>query len=100
MLDPQRAYSNKDLLAKIDAALSRLPIEFREAVVLCLVEGYSYKEVADRMECPIGTIMSRIHRARKLIQKELGDLGGGISEAIYSFSPLSADEFEREENAV
>lgn len=100
MLDPQRAYSNKDLLEKIDAALSKLPAEFRDAVILCLVDGYSYKEVADRMGCPIGTIMSRIHRARKLVQKELGDLSDGFGEPVYTFSSSAADEFEREENAV
>jgi len=100
MLDPQRAYSNKDLLEKIDAALSKLPGEFREAVILCLVDGYSYKEVADRMGCPIGTIMSRIHRARKLIQKELGDVSDGISDSVYSFSASAACDIEREDSAV
>lgn len=100
LLDPQRAYSNKDLLQKINAALSKLPYEFRSAVVLCLVEGYSYKEVADRMGCPIGTIMSRIHRARKLIQKELGGVSEGFSEPVCSFHASAADEIEVGENVV
>jgi RNA polymerase sigma-70 factor, ECF subfamily len=100
MLDPQRAYSNRDLLEKIDMALSKLPREFRDAVILCLVEGYSYKEVSDRMECPIGTIMSRIHRARKLIQKELGGFSCEDGESVYSSPASSAFDEEREESAI
>ncbi|HNQ78555.1 MAG TPA: sigma-70 family RNA polymerase sigma factor [Acidobacteriota bacterium] len=100
MLDPQRAYSNRDLLEKINSALLRLPSEFKEAVVLCLVDGYSYKEVAGRMGCPIGTIMSRIHRARKLIQRDLGDVSSGISDPVFSCPASFADDLEREETAV
>jgi len=52
---------------KIRQALELLPLDFRQAVVLADLEGLSYKEIADLMECPIGTVMSRIYRGRKLL---------------------------------
>lgn len=55
----------------IQKALAALPEEFRLAVVLCDVEEFSYREIADIMECPVGTVMSRLHRGRKLLQTAL-----------------------------
>ena len=52
-------------------ALDALPAEFKLAVVLCDVEEFSYEEIAEIMGCPIGTVMSRLHRGRKLLQKSL-----------------------------
>ena len=52
-------------------AIAGLPVEFREAVVLREMEGFSYKEIADLAGVPIGTVMSRLARARKLLQKQL-----------------------------
>jgi len=52
-------------------AISELPVEFREIVILREMEGFSYKEIADLAEVPIGTVMSRLARARKLLQKRL-----------------------------
>ena len=52
---------------KIRQALDQLPHDFRLAVELADLEGLSYKEIADLMECPIGTVMSRIYRGRKLL---------------------------------
>jgi len=59
-------------------ALAELPVEFREIVILREMEGFSYKEIADLAEVPIGTVMSRLARARKLLQKRLAEfnLGG------------------------
>jgi len=52
-------------------AIADLPVEFREIVILREMEGFSYKEIADLIEVPIGTVMSRLARARKLLQKRL-----------------------------
>ena len=52
-------------------ALAELPVEFREIAVLREMEGFSYKEIAEVAEVPIGTVMSRLARARKLLQKRL-----------------------------
>jgi len=55
----------------VQAALADLPEQFRIAVMLADVEGFSYKEIADITEVPIGTVMSRLHRGRKALEKAL-----------------------------
>lgn len=57
----------------IKDALQALPEDFRAAVYLVDVEGYSYQEVADIMDSPTGTVMSRLHRGRKLLREQLAD---------------------------
>ncbi len=55
----------------VQRALEALPEGFRMAVLLADVEGFSYKEIAEILEIPIGTVMSRLHRGRKALQKAL-----------------------------
>lgn len=55
----------------ISAALSSLPEKYRLPVLLCDVEGFSYKEIAEMLDIPMGTVMSRLHRGRKALQKAL-----------------------------
>jgi RNA polymerase sigma-70 factor, ECF subfamily len=57
----------------VKEALESLPEQFRMAVLLADVEGFSYKEIADIMDVPIGTVMSRLHRGRKQLQRRLWD---------------------------
>lgn len=57
----------------IQAALGALREDYREAVYLADVEGFSYKEIADIMDTPIGTVMSRLHRGRSLLRESLAD---------------------------
>ena len=59
--------------AEIKEALEELPEQFRMAVLLADVEGFSYKEIAEILDVPIGTVMSRLHRGRKGLQKRLYD---------------------------
>ena len=54
-------------------ALQAIPEEFRLAVYFADVEGYAYKEISDIMDTPIGTVMSRLHRGRKMLRDMLGD---------------------------
>jgi RNA polymerase sigma-70 factor (ECF subfamily) len=56
---------------EVKAALEALPEQFRMAVLLADVEGFAYKEIAEILAIPIGTVMSRLHRGRKALQKEL-----------------------------
>lgn len=57
----------------VKAAIEALPENFRIAVLLADVEGFAYKEIADILDIPIGTVMSRIHRGRKGLEKLLHD---------------------------
>jgi RNA polymerase sigma-70 factor, ECF subfamily len=57
----------------VKEALESLPEQFRMAVLLADVEGFSYKEIAEIMDVPIGTVMSRLHRGRKQLQIRLWD---------------------------
>ncbi len=59
--------------SQIKDALDALPEQFRVAVLLADIEGFSYKEIAEMLDIPIGTVMSRLHRGRKGLQKALGD---------------------------
>jgi RNA polymerase sigma-70 factor (ECF subfamily) len=57
----------------VKAALEALPDAFRIPVLLADVEGFSYREIAEMLEIPIGTVMSRLHRGRKAMHKALLD---------------------------
>jgi RNA polymerase sigma-70 factor (ECF subfamily) len=52
---------------ELATALSILPDDFRTIVFLSDIEGYTYEEIADFLDCPIGTVRSRLHRARKML---------------------------------
>ncbi|HKI77691.1 MAG TPA: sigma-70 family RNA polymerase sigma factor [Ignavibacteriaceae bacterium] len=56
---------------EISQAISSLPEDFRTVVILCDIEGLSYEEIADFIDCPIGTVRSRLHRARKILFTKL-----------------------------
>lgn len=60
---------------EVKAALDALPEAFRLPVLLADVEGFHYKEIAEILDVPIGTVMSRLHRGRKALQKALWDFG-------------------------
>jgi RNA polymerase sigma-70 factor (ECF subfamily) len=57
--------------SEVKAAVESLPEAFRLAVLLADVEGFSYKEIAEILEVPIGTVMSRLHRGRRALEKAL-----------------------------
>lgn len=88
------ATSPDDLLAQpllsddVKRALEALPYEYRMAVVLCDLEEFAYKEIADILDCPVGTVMSRLHRGRRLLQKAL--LGYAVGEGIVKSSDDAA----------
>ena len=55
----------------VTKALESLPEEFRTVVILCDIEGLTYEEIAEFVECPVGTVRSRLHRGRKLLYAKL-----------------------------
>ncbi|HEX9653229.1 MAG TPA: sigma-70 family RNA polymerase sigma factor [bacterium] len=70
--DRNNQYNYDDLFDdEINSAFDRLPDEYKMVVLLSDVEGLSYKEIADVIAHPIGTVMSRLHRGRRLLQKSL-----------------------------
>lgn len=72
---------------EVKKALEELPDQFRIPVLMSDVEGFSYKEIAEILEIPLGTVMSRLHRGRKSMQKMLYEYAkerGLINEALLS----------------
>jgi len=70
---PDRIFLRKELEGKLNLALEKLPPDQRMALVLREVEGLSYQEMAEAMGCSIGTVMSRLHYARRRVQTLLKD---------------------------
>ncbi len=68
---PGSALSRRDLRETLAEVLDRLPPEFREVIVLREMEGLSYKEISEVADVPVGTVMSRLSRARKRLQEAL-----------------------------
>ncbi len=71
---PERVLMSKQIGDTVNAAMEALPEELRTAVVLREIEGLSYEEIAHVMDCPIGTVRSRIFRAREAIAQRLKPL--------------------------
>src|SRR5262249_34618531 len=71
--DPEGALASRLLSDDVVRALEALPGDFRLAVLLSDVEEFSYKEIADIMDCPVGTVMSRLFRGRRMLQRTLHD---------------------------
>ena len=71
---PESVLASKQIAATVNAAMEVLPIELRTAIVLREIEGLSYEEISEIMACPIGTVRSRIFRAREVIAEKLKPL--------------------------
>jgi RNA polymerase sigma-70 factor (ECF subfamily) len=71
---PESMLLSKQVMQTIDAAMEALPLELRTAIALREIEGLSYEEIAQIMECPLGTVRSRIFRAREAIARRLRPL--------------------------
>jgi len=74
-LNPEALLMQSADTEMVRQALEDLPVEFREVMVLRELEGLSYKQIADVAEIPVGTVMSRLARARKLLQQSLASRG-------------------------
>jgi RNA polymerase sigma-70 factor (ECF subfamily) len=78
LTDPERQMMARSLVAQLHTAVDKLPSEWREVLLLNFVEGFSYQQIAQILGCPIGTVMSRLYRARKSLREHLA---GHIEDA-------------------
>ncbi len=68
---PDEVLASVRLSEDIQSALLKVPLDFRECVVLCDVVGLTYEEIAEAVEAPVGTVRSRIHRGRRMLRELL-----------------------------
>jgi len=99
LTDPVSEAHRRLITTEIQEALDSLPEDYRMMIILADVEELSYKEIASIVGCPIGTVMSRLHRARKKMQKRLLDQAiqlGIVEEPDSSAAePVSLDAYRR-----
>ena len=89
---PEERLVQQHTVALVRAALEQLPLDFREVIVLREIEGLSYKEIADVVHVPIGTVMSRLARARER-------LAAVLKLRAHGDSPMSCEHVERDLDA-
>jgi RNA polymerase sigma-70 factor (ECF subfamily) len=70
------SYQQSQIVGRVRASVERLPMSLREVVTLADFAGFSYAEIADIVDIPIGTVMSRLYRARQNLKEQLLDLAG------------------------
>jgi RNA polymerase sigma-70 factor (ECF subfamily) len=88
--DPEAELIDSTLSSEVKDALEALPEKFRTTLLLD-VEGFSYKEIAEMLDIPIGTVMSRLHRGRKFLQKRLYDVARDRGIVAARAMPRPAD---------
>lgn len=72
--DPARSFIERIRMEQIQQAIADLPEEFRQVCVLYFLEEFTYPEIAEVLSIPVGTVRSRLHRARKALQRRLMDV--------------------------
>jgi RNA polymerase sigma-70 factor, ECF subfamily len=107
--DAESALLGRMLSRDVERALAAVPSEFRLAVILADLEDFSYKEIAEIMECPAGTVMSRLYRGRKVLQRLLHDYAieqgilqakaGEKSEPASADDPVDLDSYRRKKHS-
>ena len=88
--DPEAELIDNTLSSEVKDALEALPEKFRTTLLLD-VEGFSYKEIAEVLDIPMGTVMSRLHRGRKFLQKRLYDVARDRGIVAARAMPRPAD---------
>ena len=96
---PEAATAQRFTRERIMAALETIPEDYRTAVMLADLEGLAYKEIAEVMDCPIGTVMSRIYRGRRLLHKLLRDHAAELGLVEPPAPPASKAKDEGKANA-
>jgi len=83
-VNPEQYFFDKLLSDDVLRSIDGLPIDFRLVVILADLQEFSYKEIAEVLDVPVGTVMSRLYRGRKLLQKNL--LGYAVSQGVVAGS--------------
>lgn len=102
--DPEGDFFGQLLSDEVIEALDQVPVDFRMVVILADIQGFSYKEIAEIVGCPVGTVMSRLFRGRRILQKQLYDyaIREGIitPEANEHGEPISLEDFRERRKAA
>jgi RNA polymerase sigma-70 factor (ECF subfamily) len=102
--DPEGDFFGQLLSDEVIEALDQVPVDFRMVVILADIQGFSYKEIAEIVGCPVGTVMSRLFRGRRILQKQLYDYAireGVISpESDEHGEPISLESFRERKKAA
>ena len=100
--NPERAFFERLLSDDVLRAIDAVPIDFRLTVILADLQDFSYKEIADILDVPVGTVMSRLFRGRRLLQKQLaeyatasGVLHAGREDVSIRSPSIDLDDWKR-----
>jgi RNA polymerase sigma-70 factor (ECF subfamily) len=96
-VNPEQYFFDKLLSDDVLRSIDALPIDFRLVVILADLQEFSYKEIAEILDCPVGTVMSRLYRGRKLLQRDL--LGYAIEQGVLQGKKAMELGSEAEEEA-
>jgi RNA polymerase sigma-70 factor (ECF subfamily) len=85
-VSPEHAYERKELHGRLREAINSLNVHHRLVVILFYFQGFSLTEIAYILECPVGTVKSRLHHARKILKRELAEEKAVLRETAYDLS--------------
>jgi RNA polymerase sigma-70 factor (ECF subfamily) len=100
LVDPDSEAMRPLMAAEIERALATLPDDYRVMIMLADVEELTYKEIADVIGCPMGTVMSRLHRARRLMQTALADAPAVEHVVTATTDAVSLSDYRRRKAGV
>jgi RNA polymerase sigma factor (sigma-70 family) len=86
---PPDDLDRRELDSVIDAEVARLPVRFRTPIVLCYFEGLTHDQAAERMNCPVGTVRSRMSKGRELLRSRLSRRGLAPTPALLAIGPIA-----------
>lgn len=91
--NPEALFLDRMLSADVLKAIDVLPIDFRMVVILADLQEFSYREIADILECPVGTVMSRLFRGRRLLQKALAQPERASTDEASGLAPTDLNSY-------
>ena len=71
LASPEEAYARRSVTLRVRTAIEQLPDHVRETVILAELDGLQHREISERIKCPVGTVMSRLYRGRRMLRRHL-----------------------------